>query len=249
MQDQTQPPISSPDPIGTGPVEPSPTRKPFKWQYVFIVLGILQAACVALFLAAVLYASLLQDSGVSGLEYLIILLFLTLVPIAGAVAVINLVGLPLYMRHHKPHGRGLVLSILSLAISLMLVLYGAYHIYVTLTYTDELSETSEPRDDPSQDLVAANTESEITKQEAIELLQNCQLTDFYYTDQTTKNEGQWGELSTTGVVLTELEGEPDRISIADRLIPELVPIARAAQKNCDGSPQFWHDGAYEEYID
>jgi hypothetical protein len=49
-------------------------------------------------------------------------------------------------------------------------------------------------------------------------------------------------------VLTKVDGQPYRISIADRLIPELVPIAREAQKTCV-NPQFWHDGNYEQYHD
>lgn len=56
------------------------------------------------------------------------------------------------------------------------------------------------------------------------------------------------EASATGVVLVKIDGEPYRISIADRLVPELVPIAREAQKSC-ASPQFWHDGTYEQYKD
>lgn len=225
--------------------------KPSKWRYVFIVLGVLQALGVGLFLLGMSNAV-----GVTGGEFLAIFLFATLVPAVGLVAFINLIGLLIYMRKQKPHNKGLVLCILSLSVSVILALYGAYGFYqVRIALPNRMQElsdrTSNAIEQSEQEFAADNAKPEITKEEAIVLLKTCKLKGFYYTNQTNKSNpanGGWGELSTTGVVLTKVDKQPYRISIADRLIPELVPVARDAQKTCNG-PQFWHDGTYEQLKD
>jgi len=191
------------------------------------------------------------EAGVPGTEFIGMIVFVTLVPAVGLIAFINLIGLPLYMRRHRPQGKGLVLSILSLLVSIILALYGAYSVYqfyvAAPKHINELSQKSQEKFAAElQQFAASNAKPEITKDDAIALLNSCQLRGFYYTNQTSpKEEGNWAESSTTGVVLTKIDGKPYRISIADRLIPELVPIARQAQKTCGGQPQFWHDGHYE----
>lgn len=226
-------------------------QKPSKWRYFFIVLGVLQALGVAMF-----FGIMSSIAGQTGGEFVALLLFVTLVPAVGLIALINLIGLPIYMRKNKPHGKGLVFSIISLVISVILALYGAYSVYqmrvAVPKHINELSEQSRQKSEQrQQEFATANAKPEITKEEAIQLLKTCKLKGFYYTNQTDKSDpanGGWGELSSTGVVLTKVDGQPYRISIADKLIPELVPIAREAQKTC-GGPQFWHDGTYEQYKD
>ena len=155
------------------------------------------------------------------------------------------------MRRHKPQGKGMVFSILSLLVSVILALYGAYSVYqfrvAAPKHIQQLSHQTEQKiQAKQQQFNADNASPEITKDDAIALLNSCQLRGFYYTNQTSpKEDGNWAESSSTGVVLTKIDGKPYRISIADRLVPELVPIARQAQKTCGGQPQFWHDGHYE----
>lgn len=243
-------------PISNNPIEQIVNKKPSKWRYFFIVLGVLQIAGVFLFFLVMFWASQQARLGVSGTEFIALFLFITVVPVIGLIALINLIGLPLYMRRHKPHGKGLIFTILSLVISAVLVLYGGYSFYQTRVvaprYMNELSEQSRLKSQQrQQEFAAANAKPEITKEQAIELLKTCKLKGFYYTNQTDKSDptnGGWGELSTTGVVLTNVDGKPYRISIADKLIPELVPVAREAQRTCV-NPQFWHDGTYEQYKD
>lgn len=249
---QSTPPAQStaPMPTTSSHMEQMSAQKPSKWRYFFIVLGVLQALGVAIFFLIMTWAIQQAKAGVSGTEFIGLFLFITFVPAVGLIAFINLVGLPIYMAKHKPHGKGLVFSILSLAISVILVLYGAYSVYQTRVIvpqqekelSEQLRKQSEERE---RQFAADNAKPEITKEEAIQLLKICKLHGFYYTNQTDRDNGGWGELSSTGVVLTKIDGEPYRISIADRLISELVPIARKAQKTCDG-PQFWHDGRYEQ---
>lgn len=247
-------PLQSSAPISDNKYKQISNQKPSKWWYFFIVLGILQALGVGAFFLIMMWAFQQAKAGVSGTEFIGLLVFVTLVPAVGLIALINLIGLPIYMRKHKPRGKGLVFSILSLAVSIILALYGAYSVYqfrvAVPKRVDKLSEESQQKfQAQEQQFAADNAKPEITKDEAINLLKACKLNGFYYTDQTDKSDpanGGWGELSSTGVVLTKVDGQPFRISIADRLIPELVPVARQAQKTCNG-PQFWHDGTYEQW--
>lgn len=234
-------PIQSINPVSIEQTE----RKPSKWRYFFIVLGILQITGVAVFFLIMI--GLAQDAkkGASGTEFIALALFATLVPVVGFAALINCIGLPIYMIKHKPRTVGLTFSIVSLIISTLLVLFGAFTVYQSVFVLPQIERNSFDRLEKKQKQFASdNAKPEITKEEAIELLKTCKLNGFYYTDQTDRDNGGWGELSTTGVVLTKIDGEPFRISIADRHITDLVPIAREAQKTC-GVPQFWHDGSYE----
>lgn len=251
-----QPFYGSTTPFSKSEIEQLSDKKPSKWRYFFITLGILQTLGVIVFFLMMLWAIRQAKAGVSGMEFVSFALYVTLVPAVGLIAFINLVGLPIYMRRHKPRGKGLVFSILSLVISVIPALYGAYSVYqfrvaLPKQINEQIEQSRQKNEQKHQEYMAANAKPEITKEEAIELLKSCKLKGFYYTNQTDKSDpanGGWGELSSTGVVLTKVDGQPYRISIADKLIAELVPIAREAQKNC-GRPQFWHDGEYEQVKD
>ncbi len=110
--------------ISSSQFEQKSNQKPSKWRYFFIVLGILQVVGVGWFFLVM--ASII---GKPGGEFVAMYLFVTLVPAVGLIALINLGGLPIYMRRHKPHGKGLVFSILSLLVSVVLALFGAYQVY------------------------------------------------------------------------------------------------------------------------
>lgn len=230
----------------------APIQRQSKWRYLFRALSIFQFAGIGLFLLVMIWASAQAKAGVSGTEFIALILFVTVVPAVALISLIKLIGLPIYIAKAKPHGKSLTASIVSLAISAMLVLYGGFNAYAMYVLPRQLSQKSTQRFEQQQkDFAAANAHPEITKDEAIQLLESCQLKGFYYTNQTDKHDpamGGWGELSSTGVVLTKVDGKPYRISIADKLIPELVPIAREAQSKC-GGPQFWHDGSYEQFHD
>lgn len=244
-------PFQPTTPISSSQYEQISDQKPPKWRYFFIILGILQAIGVGIFFLVITWAIQQAKAGVSGTEFTGLIVNVTLVPAVGLVAFVNLIGLPMYMLRHKPHGKGLALSVLSLSISVMLVIYGAYSVYqfrvAIPKHVEQLSRQTEQKIQAKQQQFSAdNAKPEITKDDAIALLNACQLKGLYYTNQTSpKEDGNWAESSTTGVVLTKIDGQPYRISIADRLVPELVPIARQAQEACGGQPQFWHDGHYE----
>lgn len=240
-------PFQPTPPMPSSQFEQMSDQKPSKWRYFFIVLGILQVIGVALYFLIINYAIQQAKAGVSGTEFIGLAVDVTLVPAIGLIAFINLVSLPIYMVKRKPHGKGLVSSILSLTISIILALVAAYSAYQFIVVTPKhINNLRQQTQQKIQQLNAGNANPEITEAQAAQLLQSCQLKGFYYTNQTDKSDGEWGQLSPTGVVLTKLNGNPYRISIADNLVPVLVPIARAAQKTC-GEPQFWHDGSYEQF--
>lgn len=226
----------------------SPKTKSSKWAIAFfVILAFLLLMGVGLF-----FIIISSVAGKTGSEYVVLLLFITIVPFVGVVAVINLIGLPLYLRKKKTRGIGLVVAIISLSISGLIALYVIYFVVVFAIASTQVSQRFEAIDEKAktdyQQYITDNAKPEITKEEAITLLKNCKLKGFYYTQETEIEHGTSPASSKTGVVLTKIDGEPYRISIADKLVSELVPIAREAQKKCV-SPQFWHDGNYEQYKD
>ena len=138
-------------PTPSGQFEQMPTGKSWSWLYLFIVLSILSPIGALVFLAymiikkqwdrffialgtlqvagaALFFLIMFELGGVAGGEFVALALFATLVPIVGLVALANLIGLPIYMRKRKPQGKGRVLGIVSLVISLLLALYSAYSV-------------------------------------------------------------------------------------------------------------------------
>ncbi len=105
------------------------TQKPSKWRYLFITLGILQIFGVATYILAISWTIQQANTGVSDTGYMALFILMVFAPVVGIVALINLVGLSIYIRNHKPHGKGLVLSIISLGISASLALFLTYGTY------------------------------------------------------------------------------------------------------------------------
>ncbi|MFZ1301707.1 MAG: hypothetical protein WAQ27_04025 [Candidatus Microsaccharimonas sp.] len=252
MENQQQPDIDSQPtqptpPVFGGEYVPEPPKKPSKWRYVFVALACIQVLGVGVFLV-----SLILSSGLVG-SIINIMLLLALIPILLATALLNAVGLPIYIAKCKPKGAWFASSIVSLVISAMIIAYGGYIGFQLFVASPmqirQLSEESRQKIiEQDKKYAEENAEPEITKERAISLLKDCKLKGFYYTQETEEEHNTTPATSSTGIVLTVVDGEPYRINIADRLIGELVPIAREAQKTC-ADPQFWHDGQYEQYKD
>ncbi len=136
-EDNNPKPTASSPPVSTtytqevspaGIFEPTPNPKPSKWRYFFTILGILQIACLAILILFVAWATQRYQAkpDIAGVEFIDLIVLVTLVPAIGLIALINFVGLPLYMRRHKPQGKWLVLSIISLSVSAIVVLWVLY---------------------------------------------------------------------------------------------------------------------------
>ncbi|MBP6880842.1 hypothetical protein KBC31_04415 [Candidatus Saccharibacteria bacterium] len=170
-----------------------------------------------------------------GLQYLIPAAFGIFVS-----SLINLFIIPLYILRNKPQGKRLVYVCLYLLVSIIVFavpLYGLFQSnnYTPPDYEKNYSESADERtvEDNDDKIEPKDEYSEISKENVVELLETCQVGEFFYTNQTNIYNHNRGELSSTGAVLVEQKDVPTRISIADRLIPELLPVAREAQKNCD----------------
>jgi hypothetical protein len=109
-------PFTLTSPISHASYDQQDDQKPSKWRYFFLVIGILQAAGISLFLLVMLWAAQQAKSGVSGTEFIALILFITVVPAVAVISLINVIGLPIYMRKNKPHGKGLILCGVSLLI-------------------------------------------------------------------------------------------------------------------------------------
>jgi len=97
-------------------------RKAFsKWQYMFIVLGLLQAISVALYVTLLLLSRI--DPGIG---YAVIFLSITVLPVIAVAAVINIIALPFYLAKSQPTGKERTMSIISMLLSLLLLGYGGY---------------------------------------------------------------------------------------------------------------------------
>lgn len=240
-------PSMSPSAIANGqpftPTTPMPgsqlERKPPKWRYFFIVIGILQAAGIALFFTVMLWAVIQAKSGVSGTEFIALILFATVVPAVAVISLVNLIGLPIYMQKQKLHGKRLVFAIISLAISALLVLYGAYNVYGLTVYPKKLSEESRQNSEQRrQEFAAANAKPEITKEEAISFMQSCKADYFVgymdinlVKDSNTKSWLDKAEKSTTGIEISE--GSPKSYVFASKaMTTALQDTARQFRQSC-----------------
>lgn len=131
QKDQDTEPQSSPQtiPVAGSPIGQVSTRRSSKWLYFFLALTILQVIGVVLFFLIMTWAIGQAKAGVSGTEYIGLILLTTLVPAIGIMALVNLVGLPVLMIKRKLRGMKLVFSILSLVVSVVLASYGVYIMY------------------------------------------------------------------------------------------------------------------------
>lgn len=125
---------SSPPPVqlvasaSTGQI----VQKPSKLRAFFRFIGILQASSVlVIFLGwLVLSSHGSPNSYDSGL--ILVLIIAVWTPVLGLLALVNLVGLPIYMVKRTLRGTGLVFSILSLVVSVAVLMYVAYAFTVML---------------------------------------------------------------------------------------------------------------------
>lgn len=213
-----------------------------QWDRFFIALGILQVVGVALF-----FGVMASMAGQTGGEFVALLLFVTLVPAVGLVALINLIGLPIYMTKHMPRGKGLILSILSLVISLALALFGAWSVYqmrvAVPKHINELSEQSEEKarkyaQESAKEPKISNPKPAKTKDEAINFMQNCKADYFVgYTDislvkdSNTKSWLNKAEQSTTGIEISE-NAPKSYVFASKAMTTALQDTARQFRQSC-----------------
>ncbi len=112
-------------------VEPT-VSKPSKWRPLFKAIGIVQAIALVLYVIFMNQTVLLAMGNIAGLG--VGLMLLTLAPIVVILALINLIGLPIYLYQHKIKGTGLALGVVSLAISIFFIVSGARVAYASIMF-------------------------------------------------------------------------------------------------------------------
>lgn len=235
-------PPSSPGVISSFNPGPITTRKKSIAQMIITITSILLAVTIVASLAVIAVTIALPIVNI--LALLFILAYG--VPAIGVAALLNVASITIGLATRKAEKKRKIFNITVLALSVPPAIIGTYFLvqFYVIAPNDTSQNNSTSQQQPSNTALQ-RTGEEIPKDRAIALVQSCQIRGLYYTKQTTTGNGGWGEEATTGVVLTEVKGAPYRISIADRHIDELVPIAREAQKTCPDL-QLWHDGKYEQ---
>ena len=253
MDDAPQPQVQpQPEPQLAPQISPAPEGvieppKPSRWRVVFLVLGIMQVLGVALFFGVMIWLWSLVQTGLSGTEFIGLILFVTVVPFLGIVGLLNVIGLPIYIAKRKPRGMGLVFSIISLSISGLLVVFGAYmavqlFIIVPLRTVQLREELSREyiTEDYSQ-FGKTNTPVEpagITKAEATALLTDCKVNFFAgYTDiSLIENEiprGWFENMEQTGADFEYSEGEQGLYLFASKaMTAEMQDTVRQIRQDC-----------------
>jgi len=243
-----QPP--APQPVPANQQHQAPVQKRSKWHAFFMIINIVLAATVALF-----FLLFLAIGGKPGSEFIGIFFEITIVPIIGVAALINLIGLPIYFSKKRPRGKSRLFLFIAFLISIVLFFFiaiGAYG-FVTAFRSEKMIATQqeklveEENKQYDKEFAAENPRPERSKEEAIQLIQSCVVEKLFYAYQNNNNRqsGEWGELSSTGAVVTVIDGKPSMMSIADRLVPELLPIAQEAQKTCNGNPDIVKEVDYD----
>ena len=228
----------------------SAVEKPSRILTFYHFLGVVQVVIIVFGAGVVLYLRQLDGDTAVGANLVFGLLFGLLALISLALALIVLIGLPIYLNKHRAlytWQRRSTLTLLVSIVTLSFILWSSFGPHGQTDYEKSMVESTQRAQQAEQDAqneyLNSTAGKEITKQEAVALLNGCQVHEFLYENQRKKYTGEWGELSSTGVVTTEIVGEASTsekvilvhaISVSDELAPELLSVAQAAQKTCKG---------------
>lgn len=215
-------------------------KKPSKWKYFFITLGILQILGIALFFLGMFSAAKQAEQGVSGTEFIALALYITVVPSVAILAIINIISLPIYLFKSRVRGKFLIFSIISLLISFVLFSFGTFMVYRLYSYPKQLSEELDRKYEniETEQSKARSTEvPEKTKDEAFTLLNECRVDYFIgYTDinlikeDNTKAWLNAAEKSSTGIEISI--GNPTHIFVSKQKTIEYQEEVKKIRDAC-----------------
>lgn len=227
-------------------------RRQAKRNRISIALALVQVIGVILMVLL-----MLSVAGTTGGEFIALFSFMTIVPFLLGVSIFNLFYLPITIKKNKPKRKILILFVISIFISLAIFIYGGLIVVNTalgfIRFGNNMTQSRKEDRLKRENTIAENKNPEITKNEAINLLNSCKVGVFSYTKQDKSYDYDGYSIpppgkTASGIVIARYEGKIMTMRIADSNIAEIVPIARNAQVSC-GKPQFWHDGNYEQYKD
>lgn len=107
-----------------------PEGQQSKWRRILksilIVTNVLVVVGMMLYLFIMFWLAQQSGAGVSGTEYVWLVVLMMSAPIVVVAVPVNLIGLPIYLLKYKVRGKWLVLGIISMIITLLLAAYGLY---------------------------------------------------------------------------------------------------------------------------
>lgn len=202
----------------------------------FIIIGSLQIISIVWSILGILSSYTSVEA-----QYNILTVLFLGFPFISVVAFINIIGLPIFIIVKKIRGKGLILSILSFLISLISFSFIAYWFFgftnainqtKSLTYERQISQAQNRQS-------SLNIAAEKTKQDAINLMQNCKV-DYFVgqstdeiiaKDQNTKDWLQAAIKSSTGIEI--LENAPKTYIFASKsLTSELLDNVKKYRQDC-----------------
>lgn len=226
--------VDSSNPVPVPPQTP-PTTDPLqadhtehfgiRWKIVFIILGVLWSITIALPVLFLLYLALQAQSGVSGTEFMA-LLVLPLQMAGIPVALVTLVAILIHLFRRSSSRAWKMIAITWGLLSLAYVAVGV--ISIANIYSLGEGRRAEER-------TYASYVSEISVEQGKQMLAECQVSELRHGYDASFVRGKGGnpEDSSTGVLLFKQNGvEPRRLTVAERHRTTFNEIYKEAKKRC-----------------
>jgi hypothetical protein len=226
-----QPP-SNPSTVMPEQLAPQPPQSPAKWSWWVGILTGLAVADVGFVFASMAYLVSLAKSGVSGTEFMAILLIpFILASFPLSLSAFILAGL--HLKRHSLVGRIKAFIITCLVLSGLILAFGVYVIISNLVSLSKFSEAQQQSDQHAREMAAAYAPKEVTEADALNLLTTCQIHQFYYGPQKdVQDEIDAAGRTNSGLVLIRLDDKPWRLTATDQMGAKLLPSVEASKQKC-----------------
>jgi hypothetical protein len=235
MQDQTptQPTVTPTLPEVSSSKLPDPDKTNAKWNWLIGIFTTLAVISLSIVFGGVLYLSSLVKSGVSGTEFMALLL----IPFQLASLPIALISLTLAIIHlikHQLSSRTKIFTIICLMLAGLITAFGVYGFISNIQGMQHLKQKENTFKQQLQQQSQLYAPHELEEQIAISLINNCQIHQFYYgPNQAVKDEVDAASKSKSGLVLVNSsEGKPWRITASQAEGTKLLPTANASRQKC-----------------
>ncbi len=231
-----QPAIVQPAVVST--IIPDKPIRPDRFKRTLQVIGWFQFIALALSVAFLLFLMSLARSGASGTEFMALLL-IPVIWLLTAVAIVNLIGLPIWLMTHKSELK--VGWILSFLLSLALFAYGAFAFYqFKVAFPRKIASFEAELKEQDKEFEEVLEDANYTKEEAVAFLQACKADYFIgYTNdislvhENVRSSVARAERSETGIDINDID-HPTYVFTSKAMTGELLETARSARAACDG---------------
>ena len=222
-------PVPPPTPPPTDSLQPDQTEHFGNgWKIVFVILGVLWSITITIPILFLLYLALQAQSGVSGTEF-VALLILPLQVAGIPVALVTLVAILIHLFRRSSSRAWKMIAVTWGLLSLAYVAVGV--IGVASIYSLGEGRRAEERK-------YASYVSEISVEQGKQMLAECQISELRHGYDASFVRGKGGnpEDSSSGVLLFKQNGvEPRRLTVAERHRITFNEIYKEAKKRCPNS--------------